>query len=183
MVTTAKLHFQPQAYQLTDGTRATIRAVRPDDAPRLQAFVSRLSPESIYYRFLSTITGLSNAEAARLSKVDYADRMALVATVLGDEGELIIAVARYARQTTPPDRAECAIVVEDRYQGQGLARFLLNRLARYADQHGVRTFTGTIDGGNQRMKRFLQNSGLPTRLVAGSHGELEVEVDVRPLGE
>ena len=180
MTTTTKLHFSPESFQLADGTRATIRAIRPTDAPLIQAFVSRLSPESIYYRFLSTITALSDAEATRLANVDYVDRMALVTTLLGAEGEYIIAVARYARSTPAPDRAEFAVVVEDQYQKQGLARAMLKHIARYAREHGINTFTGTILGGNLRMRQFVKNCGLPSNVSAGDHGELEVEVS---LGE
>ncbi len=176
MTKTAKLHFPPESFVLADSTRATIRAIRPGDAPLIQAFVSRLSPESIYYRFLSTITGLSDAEAARLANVDYVDRMALVATILGDAGEAIIAVARYARSATQPDRAEFAVVVEDQYQKQGVARALLKRIAVYARQRNIRMFTGTINGGNLRMRQFVKNCGLPSQIAAGDHGEIEVEV-------
>lgn len=176
MLTTAKLHFQPESIHLADGTRVTIRAIHPDDAPRIQAFVGRLSPESIYYRFLSTITGLSDAEAARLSNVDYESRMALVATLLGDEGEYIIAVARYARSVTQPDRAEFAVVVADEYQKQGIARALIKYIGTYAKQHGIHMFTGTINGGNLRMRQFVKNCGLPSHIAAGDHGEIEVEV-------
>jgi acetyltransferase len=176
MVTTSKLHFPPESFQLADGTRATIRAIRPDDAPRIQAGFSELSAESIYYRFLSTITGLSDAEAARLATVDYENRMALVATLMGDEGERIIAVARYARSAPASDQAEFAVVVGDHYQKQGLARMMLKHIARYARQHGIHIFTGTINGGNLRMRQFVKNCGLPSRVSAGDHGELEVEV-------
>lgn len=177
MNTTAKLHYPPKSFQLKNEQRATIRAIHPDDAPRLQAFVDRLSPESIYYRFLSTITGLSDAEATRLANVDYEDRMALVVTVLGDDGQLIIAVARYARSAPESDRAEFAIVVEDQYQGNGLGRFLIQQLANYAYARGVRTFTGTIISTNERMKNFLQSIGLPVHMSVGDPGELNVEID------
>ena len=176
MSTTAPLHFPPEPLPLTGGTRATVRAIRPDDAPRIQAFVSRLSPQSSYYRFLSTITALSDAEATRLATVDYVDRMALVATLLGDEGEYIIAVSRYARSATQPDRAEFAVVVADEYQKQGIARALIKHIGTYAKQHGIRVFTGTINGGNLRMRQFVKNCGLPNRIAAGDHGEIEVEV-------
>jgi GNAT superfamily N-acetyltransferase len=178
MIKTAKLHFSPESFQLADGARATIRAIRPGDAPLIQSFVSRLSPESIYYRFLTTINGLSDAEAARLANVDYVDRMALVATLLGEAGEMIIAVARYARAVSGSDRAEFAVVVEDQYQKQGLARAMLKYIARYAREHGIRTFTGTINGGNLRMRQFVKNCGLPSTVSAGDHGELEVEVQI-----
>ncbi len=177
MSTTAPLHFPPESFALADGTRATLRAVRPTDAPLIQAFVSRLSPASLYYRFLSTITGLSDAEAARLAQVDYVDRMALVATVLGDAGEYIIAVARYARSAaTKPDQAEFAVVVADEYQKQGVARTLIKHIGLYAKRHGIHVFTGTINGGNMRMRQFIKNCGLPSHIAAGDHGEIEVEV-------
>lgn len=178
MTTTAKLHFPPESFVLADNTRATIRAIRPGDAPHIQAFVRRLSPESSYYRFLTTITALSDAEAARLANVDYENRMALVATLLSDEGEQIIAVARYARSATQPDRAEFAVVVADEYQKQGIARALIKHIGVYARQHGIHVFTGTILGANLRMRQFVRNCGLPNRIAAGDHGELEVEVQL-----
>jgi acetyltransferase len=176
MIKTARLHFSPESFQLADGPRATLRAIRPDDAPRIQAFVVRLSPESIYYRFLSTITGLSDADAARLATVDYEDRMALVATLLDDEGERIIAVARYARSVSDAARAEFAVVVEDQYQKQGVARVMLKHMAIYACERGIQVFTGTINGGNLRMRQFVKNCGLPSTISAGDRGEVEVEV-------
>jgi acetyltransferase len=176
MTTTAKLHFPPESFQLADGRRATIRAIRPSDAPLIQTAVTQLSPESSYYRFLAVIKGLSDAEAARMASVDYEDSMALVATLLGDQGEQIIAVARYARLVSGSDRAEFAVVVGDPYQKQGLARMMLKHIAQYAREHGIYTFTGTIDGGNLRMREFVQNCGLPSTVSAGDHGELEVEV-------
>ena len=99
----------PQAVKLLDGTIVTVRAIRPDDAPRLQALFDRLSQDTIYLRFLSHRKALSKQQAAHLANVNYVTQMALVAT---REQEDIVGVARYAA-TNPdqPDRAEAAIVV------------------------------------------------------------------------
>lgn len=152
----------PEAVNLHDGMPLTIRPIQPDDSPRLQALHSRLSPESIYLRFLGMHPILTQREAERLANVDYQTRMAFVATLEEAGEEIIVAVARY--DVIRPDRpevAEAAIVVEDRYQGQGLGSILLDRLLAYARAHGVRTFVAEISAENERMMRFVQRSGLP----------------------
>ncbi len=169
--------YAPEQYDLPDGP-ATIRAIRPEDAPRLQAFVQRLSPESVYYRFLVSVKELSDAEAAQLANVDYRQRMALVATLPEGDGERVIGVARYAARPEAPDRAEVAIVVEDRYQRRGLGRYLVIQLATYARRHGIRVLTATLNANNTPIKQFIKRIGLPTRVVAVEGGELDVEVDV-----
>ena len=42
----------PETVTLSDGTTVTLRPIRADDAERLQALHARLSPETIYLRFL-----------------------------------------------------------------------------------------------------------------------------------
>src|SRR5258708_31586719 len=114
---------EPELVELRDGTRVTLRAIRPDDAPRLQAFHARLSPDSVYLRWLSAHPVLSDEEAEGLARVDYHDRMALVATI-PDDGA-IVGVARYS--ITPgegPGAAEAAVVVADAFQQRGLGTLL-----------------------------------------------------------
>ena len=153
---------------LRDGTEVIIRPVAPDDAPRLQALYSRLSPRSIYYRFLSRAKELTPEQAARLANVDYDARMAFVAT-LGPEAESpIIGVARYA-EGLEPTVAEAGVVVEDRFQRLGLGTLLLTELVKYARAQGIHTFVGWIHQSNAAILQFIRRSGLPTqsRLESG----------------
>lgn len=149
---------------LRDGAAVGIRLIRPDDAPRLKALYSRLSPESTYFRFLEIRKGLSDEEVKRLAEVDYQMCPALVATRKQADREDIIAVARYAIiETAEPGLAELSIVVEDCYQGRGLGTRLLRRLVAYARSHGVHTLLAVVHSDNVRMARLIQRSGLPTR--------------------
>ena len=151
----------PESITLNDGTTATLRPIRPDDAPRLQALHVRLSPETIYLRFLGMHTMLTHEEARRLANVDYQSRMAIVAAREEKGEEIIIGVARYAvANPEKPDEAEAAIVVEDRYQGRGLGLILVERLLAYARSHGIRTFLAEINAENERMMGFVRRSGL-----------------------
>lgn len=153
--------FKPESVTLRDGTRAVIRAIQADDAPRLQALHARLSPESVYLRFLEQLKVLPAHEAQRLASVDYQTRMALVA-VREDDLEQIIGVARYAvADSARPDAAEAAIVVEDAFQGRGLGTILVDRLVKYAQAHGIRAFLASVHHSNSEILRFIQRSGLP----------------------
>jgi RimJ/RimL family protein N-acetyltransferase len=160
---------KPETVTLGDGTMVTIRPIRPDDAPRLQALFYRLSPESIALRFLGHPKELPDEEAQRLANVDYQTRMALVATGEEDGEEHIIAVARYAADSAQLDLAEAAIVVEDKYQKRGLGTLLLTRLVAYAHTHGIRAFMATVHHDNVQIMRFIRQSGLPSqsKLAAG----------------
>jgi RimJ/RimL family protein N-acetyltransferase len=156
---------------LRDGTRVLTRAIRPDDAPRLQAFHAQLSPESVYLRWLSAHPVLTDEEAGTLARVDYRDRMAFVATLPGADAADIIGVARYA--ATPAEgsgAAEAAVVVADAFQQRGLGTLLLGRLLAYARTQAITTWVAEINVQNARMLRFIQRGGLPTtkRLDSGS---------------
>jgi acetyltransferase len=154
---------EPEKITLPDGLALTIRPIRPDDAPGLQALHSRLSPETIRQRFLAMITALTDTEAHRLANVDYCCTMAFVATLESDDGrESIVGVARYARLgPDEPGRAEGAIVIEDPYQGRGLGAALYGRLIDYARACGYRELVDEVCRDNDRMLDFLRSFGLP----------------------
>ncbi len=139
---------------LADGGTAHLRPIRPDDADRLVALHSRLSPESIRYRYFAPRPTLSPAEVERFTNVDYDDRVALVA-VLGDD---LLAVGRYDR-VPGTDTAEVAFVVDDAHQRRGLASVLLEHLAAVAAERGVRRFEADVLPDNLRMARVFTDAG------------------------
>ena len=174
--------FSTETVALRDGTPVTLRAIRPDDAPRLQALHSRLSSESVFLRFLDQRKALSDRDAQRLAAVDHAASMAIVAALPEGGDEKLIGVARYALVGPDhPGDAEAAIVVEDAYQGRGLGTILVDRMVRYAQAHGVRTFVASVHYNNDEIMHFIQRSGLPAEkhLEAGVW-EVRIRLDARP---
>lgn len=148
--------------RLRSGERVGIRPIRPEDAPRLQALFARLSPESVFLRFLGTRKTLTEQDAQRLANVDYDQRMALVATLDDSDEEILVAVARYsAIADSDPLEAEAAVIVEDSFQNQGLGTLMLERLSTYARNHGIQRFWAAVHHSNTRILRFLRHSGLP----------------------
>jgi acetyltransferase len=166
-------------FRLKGGEEAALRAVRPDDTDRLIGLFHRLSPESVYYRFLEARRHLPRSQAELFAKVDYETTMAIVATLTRDGDEDIIGVARYALiEPSSEGVAEAAIVVEDAYQSQGLGTELLRQLVTYAAAHSVRAFRATVHQSNSRILRFIERSGLPTtRHLDGGVWDIVVEID------
>ena len=138
---------------LRDGRTCHLRPIRPDDNARLATFHSRLSAETIYFRFFAPYPELSERDLARFTTVDHRDRVALVAT----EGGELIAVARYDRIN--PRDAEVAFVVRDDHQSRGLGAVMLEHLAAAAWEVGLRRFVAEVLPNNRRMMATFREAG------------------------
>ncbi|MEY2476866.1 MAG: hypothetical protein QOG87_2181 [Actinomycetota bacterium] len=135
----------------------SVRPIEARDATGLEAFHSRLSPESIYRRFFSVHPALTPREVARFTTVDHHDREALVAVA----GDAIVGVARYDRSSG--GGAEVAVVVEDAWQRRGVATLLLGALAVRARAGGIDTFVADTLLENQRMRDVFSHMGWATK--------------------
>jgi acyl-CoA synthetase (NDP forming)/RimJ/RimL family protein N-acetyltransferase len=162
---------------LADGGTAHIRAIRPDDAPRIVDFHGRQSPESIYFRYFTPRPQLSKPEVERLTHVDYSDRMAFVALL----DDVLVGVALYDRLPTRSE-AEVAFFVDDRHQGRGIATVLLEYLAEAARRTGITAFTATVLPSNGRMVAVFRNAGFTTA-SRFDDGVIEVRLDLQPTPE
>ena len=140
---------------LVDGSEIRLRAIKPDDAPRLVEFYDRLSRHTAYQRFFTVMKRLPPNWARMLATVDYRRRLALVAEH-GPAAELV-AVARY-EPTDDPRTAEVAFVVQDGFQGKGLGRVLLLYLLEAAQARGVERFRAYVLADNTRMLDLLNRS-------------------------
>jgi acetyltransferase len=168
-----------QSIELKDGTPATIRPIRPDDAALLQSAFNHLSPQTIYFRFLKSFKELSDEQARHFANVDYKDRMAFVGTISKDDAESLIAVARYdVRVDIEPGAAESAIVVRDDFQNRGMGTAIMLYLIQYAREHGVSAFIATTHTTNTRIMGFIKRSGLPYSRTLLEPGVWEIRVEL-----
>lgn len=165
-----------ETIRLRDGAAVTVRPIQPDDVERLQSFHARLSPDTIAMRYFRAAPTLPTREAVRLTHLDYADRMALVATTGSGAEERIVAVVRYERVTD--QEAELAFVVDDRWQGQGISSQLLARLIAYGRERGFETMTAITMATNQRMRAVMLHAGYPVS-SRYADGCLTLTLDVR----
>jgi acetyltransferase len=143
---------------LKDGLKLLIRPIQPEDAERERAFVSRLSPETLYFRFMMPVRELPPAMIERFTQIDYGRELALVGIAGDGAQQQIVGVARIT-PTTIPTRCEFAIVVEEHMQGTGLARTLMQRLFDAARSRGYREIEGAVLRENPRMLKFCEAMG------------------------
>jgi RimJ/RimL family protein N-acetyltransferase len=163
--------------ELRDGVRVPVREIRAEDAPALRRLVGRSSERSIELRFFGPVKELSEEEARRFAEVDGKDRFALVALDPEDEDE-IVAVVRYEREGDT-DRAEYAVLVEDRFQGRGLGSGLTRCLIEGAKERGIKRLHALALRENGRMLRLLRSLGLAER-KRWENGLEHIEIDLRP---
>ena len=149
---------------LVDGAALRLRAIRPDDQPRLRELFHRLSRQSVYNRFFRVYDRLPDEWYHRFAHVDYRARLALVA----EDGGALRGVVRW-EPSPVAGVAEIAIVVEDAWQGRGLGGLLLNALLRAAEARGIRRFPADVLAENRPMLRLIARLGqvLRRELEAG----------------
>ncbi len=144
--------------QLTDGSEVLIRPIRPEDALIESEFVQQLSDKAKHFRFMYALKELTPAMLSRFTQIDYDREMALIAVVQEQGRELEIGVARYIIN---PDATSCefAIVVDDEWQGKGLATELLGYLIEIARQKGLRSVEGKVLSDNKDMLQLSEAMG------------------------
>jgi GNAT superfamily N-acetyltransferase len=169
-----------RSHELSDGSRVTVRAIRPDDKQGLADAFARMSPTSRFRRFMSHTANLSDQTLRYLTEVDLQNHFAIVATTdsLDLKSEVGLGVARFIRLGSDPETAEAAVTVVDDAQRKGLGRILMQTLAQAAAERGVRTFRAEVLASNLPMRGLLEEAGA---VVRESDGEALV-FDV-PLGE
>jgi len=165
---------------LRDGTPVRLRAVRADDDRRVIAAFGKLEPETIYTRFFAFKNRLTPADLERLHVGDGRRGAAIVVTLPADE-DTLIAGASYAVHPGPDGlpSAEVAFTTEEDYQGQGIARLLLDALANVARAHGIARLDAEVLAENRAMLKVFERSGLPMR-SSREGGVVHVDLDLRP---
>jgi len=166
---TFRIHRYPSALiqplTLADGRSVIVRPVLPQDAEAERAFFAALSPASRLRRFHGVVNRLPDGALEAMTSIDYQRHLALVAEARADDAALgstwLVADARYV--VDDAGSAEFALAVADDWQGRGLGRALLERLARHARARGVRRLDGTVLADNEPMLAMLHRLGARVR--------------------
>jgi RimJ/RimL family protein N-acetyltransferase len=138
------------------------RAIRPSDEEGMRRLFYRFSDETVYYRYFSPIKAMPHARMQAYVNLDSNQILSIVGLVGKPEEEKIIAEARFVRDQMRP-YADIAFVVDEEYQGLGIAGFLYSMLVRLARERGVKAFTADILASNKGMMRVLEKGGLPVQ--------------------
>ena len=143
-----------------EGLVVRFRAIRPSDEEDMRRLFYRFSDQTVYYRYFSPIKTMPHAQMQKYVNVDYRHVMSL-AGLIGSPGKgRIIAEARYVKEHQRPI-ADVAFVVDEQYQGYGIATYMYRMLIRLARERGVQRFTADVLASNKAMMMVFEKAGLP----------------------
>jgi GNAT superfamily N-acetyltransferase len=159
------------------GLTVRFRPIRPSDEDGMRRLFYRFSDRAVYYRYFSPIKAMPHSRMQEYVNVDYSETLSIVGLVDDSEHERIIAEGRYVR-TRGSALADVAFVVDEAYQGRGIASYLMELLYQAARKRGVRGFTADILADNHSMLAVMNKLALPVQTrLSGEAYELKILFD------
>jgi len=154
-------------------TSLTFRPVQADDVDLIVAMHQRSSEKTIYSRYHSPRVP-TRQEIGQICQLDGENGRAIVAAI-GGKKPAVVGLAYYI--PSAPDMAEPALMVEDRYQGQGVGKKLLNQLTEQAIAQGICVFEALVLPTNGPMFHLLHQTGkvIQNKLVYGTR-EMRIQL-------
>jgi GNAT superfamily N-acetyltransferase len=141
--------------------RVGLRLARPSDAPRVRAFLERLSPETRRRRFGSPQPQVAASLVRHFTFPDPRRRMIVVATAPMEGTERIVGIADAAFLRR--GLAEIAFVVADELQGRGIGHLLAQAAGALAERRGARRLKADISGGGEAALGVMRGLGPTVR--------------------
>jgi GNAT superfamily N-acetyltransferase len=152
------------AETLRDGTAVTVRAARADGGPKIRRAFHNLERDTVYTRFFGYKADVSDADLARITEADSERVVALLVTVGASEDEVVVGGASYVvvEPITAAGRsAEVAFLVEEDYQGRGIASLLMRHIIAIARAKGLDLLEADVLSRNLPMLKVFRRCGLP----------------------
>jgi acetyltransferase len=136
-----------------------VRPVRPEDEERLRRFFAGVSADDLRQRYFSPIKQISGAFIARLTQIDYARVIVLLAVDAGDE---VLGVAQ-VHADPELEGGEYAILLRSDLKGLGLGWALMQRLIEVARRIGLKQISGQVLRDNTSMLDMCRQLGFSIR--------------------
>ncbi len=165
----ARLAIRPYPVQYVkpwttkNGLPVSIRPIRPEDEPLLIKLHQSLSERTVYMRYFQPLKLSQRTAHERLTRIcfiDYDREIVLVVEHKREDGSTeIIAIGRLSKLRGGSNQAELAVLVDDRYQGQGLGTELYRRLIAVAREEKLKQVVSTILSENREMRAICQKLG------------------------
>jgi RimJ/RimL family protein N-acetyltransferase len=151
-----------------EGEEITIRPAKPVDERRIQEHYYGLAKEDIFSRFMHEKTSFSRADVEVRSQIDYVKDLTLLA-VVGEFGFGRVVAVGECMLLAKSNMAEVAFSAHKNYQGKGICRRMLRKLADTAREKGVFGLIAYTTPGNQAMIRLFKT--LPYKVKSQFDGE------------
>jgi acetyltransferase len=149
-------------WKMKDGTRVTLRPIRPEDEPMMVEFHKTLSERSVHFRYFGQLNLSQRIAHERLTRICFNDYDREIALVVDhkrrDGGHEILGVGRLSK-IHGLSEAEFAIVISDQWQGRGLGTQLLKLLVEIGRHEKLKRITANILSDNAEMSQVSREVG------------------------
>ncbi|KAF1690144.1 bifunctional acetate--CoA ligase family protein/GNAT family N-acetyltransferase [Pseudoxanthomonas koreensis] len=159
--------------------RMFVRPVRPEDEALFLEFFAKVSDEDLRLRFFSAVRHFSHEFVARLTQLDYARSIALVA-IDPDNGQMLGAVRLLADANY--ERGEYGILVRSDLKGYGIGWKLMEIMIEYAGTIGLKAVEGQVLRENSTMLAMCRQLGFRIRPDAEDPTLMDVSLEVGKKG-
>ena len=143
-------HQYESRLKLKNGAEVFLRPVMPADSQLIVDLFNKMSPRSIYFRFLRNLNALSKNMICKFTHVNY-------------------------NNDSDEDITDLAVAVRDDWQHLGLGKTLLKKVVDIAKEHGISRFTCMMDSRNHTIKSILSALGYNVQYFS-ENGVSRVEI-------
>lgn len=151
-----------------DGHAVTIRPAKPVDERRIREHYYNLDKKDIFLRFFHEKTCFSTSDVEGKSQADYIKDLTIIG-VVGQSGfDRVVGIGEYLL-FMDNNIAEVAFTVSTDFQGKGLGKIFLRKLAETARQNGISGLIAYTAPHNQAMIKLFKT--LPYKIKTSFDGE------------
>lgn len=140
------------------------RPIKPSDEDMMRRLFYGFSDESKFLRYFTPIRNMPHIKMQPYVNIDYNTVLSIVGIIQHKGRERIIAEARYAFDSER-EQHEMAFVVDDEFQGIGIAKFMLNYLFSIARDRGIKTLYAITLPQNTRMGKVFESMQIKPKIV------------------
>lgn len=160
---------------LRNGRRVILRPIRPEDEPLEKEMLSSLSEETQRGRFFTVLKDITHDMLVKFCHIDYDREMAIVAETFEDGKRRIIGIGRLIMD---PDgeRGECAVVVHDDFQRQGLGLRLMDMLLAVGEEKRLKEVYAYVLSSNKKMLNLAKKMGFSIESLPDNLCLIKVEL-------
>ncbi|MGD9975399.1 MAG: GNAT family N-acetyltransferase [Desulfatirhabdiaceae bacterium] len=133
----------------------TIRPAKPVDERRIQEHFYNLEKTDVVSRFFHEKTTFVRKEVQGISQIDYCQNLTMLA-VVGEFGfGKVVGIGEYLLEESR-NLAEVAFSISRAFQGMGLGKILMKKLAEAAKENGIDGLIAFTNHDNQGMIKLFQ---------------------------
>ena len=137
------------------GQEVTIRPIKPVDERRIQEHFYNLEKDDVIARFFHEKTSFLRDDIEDILQIDYVHDLTVVA-IVGEFGfGKIVGVGEYLLDPAR-NLAEVAFSISREFQGKGMGKILINKLAEAARENGIAGLMAYTSPENQGMVQLFK---------------------------